>query len=475
MFAVTYFVIKLLLLELFEYHFAFASSLDYCLASAFFIDNGHYDSSNCPKENWIEDFANYEINTGVRGHVFMNIGFNKGYNFAIFLNLFAPWTGVTPQTWHNSLNKHIIKSDPICGNCGCCEDCTTVFNNVSKLQYSPHEHHKLLFVGVDLNMYNLNMVDNLINDVKSSSTQNLKGVDFFAVHAAGGERSDVIKIPKCDSTNEQCRIPDIKRGFAEETVSIPVVTVDELILELTSKNVSANKFIPFNLHDEHKSYHSKSAAVEGPQIPIVDILIIDTEGHDPLVIKGAQKLIESGRGRCIIFEYHILQPWGSTKLEDVVHYFDSFNYNCYFEGNSRLWPLSGAFWSSFYEFHTWSNVMCVHRADPWHKLAEQYSIFSNGFFTDTINKTMEGAYFLFFVLLRCLVVFNDLKPLYNMHNIEGKVYKYPASRSVFLIENGRKREFQSGQSFLSRGYDFHDVKTPGKAQLDCFPPGAPLY
>ena len=61
------------------------------------------------------------------------------------------------------------------------------------------------------------------------------------------------------------------------------------------------------LHDEHK--HLQHEHEHGAQAAVIDLLQIDTEGHDPLVISGAVKLIQEKKVRCIAFEYHRVGVW----------------------------------------------------------------------------------------------------------------------------------------------------------------------
>ena len=59
------------------------------------------DSSNCPDEAWLESMSEFKLRSQ---SLFINIGFNKGYNFAVWMNIFAPWTKVTPYAWFLSLD-----------------------------------------------------------------------------------------------------------------------------------------------------------------------------------------------------------------------------------------------------------------------------------------------------------------------------------------------------------------------------------
>src|SRR5687767_13340583 len=98
---------------------------------------------------------------------------------------------------------------------------------------------------------------------------------------------------------------------------------------------------------------------------IVDMLFIDTEGHDPIILAGAESQLERRLVRCLAFEYHEMGEWRSHQLEDVVRRLDSIGYDCFLQGTDQLWPLSGACWHPGYEFHAWSNVLCVLRGDIW--------------------------------------------------------------------------------------------------------------
>ena len=106
----------------------------------------------------------------------------------------------------------------------------------------------------------------------------------------------------------------------------------------------------------------------------VDILKIDTEGHDAIVLQGAYPLFEKQLIRVVVFEYHDLPPWDTFRLEDVVGKLDVCGYECYFEGARRLWPISGGCWDDKYEFHHWSNVMCILRSDVWYEVVQEFDV-----------------------------------------------------------------------------------------------------
>jgi hypothetical protein len=93
--------------------------------------------------------------------------------------------------------------------------------------------------------------------------------------------------------------------------------------------------------------------------------MIDTEGNDPQVIQGASSLLASHKIRVLLFEYHRNGQWETQRLGPVVSALQEYGYDCYWQGQRRLWPITGC-WDDGYEFHNWSNVLCVLREDPWH-------------------------------------------------------------------------------------------------------------
>lgn len=92
-----------------------------------------YDGSNCPTEGWFEAMRDSDIKRKSSG-IFINIGFNKGYNFANWMNLYTPWTQVTPLVWYDFLQKKYKMTDEE-EPCGVCNDCHVTFK-------SSHVHMK---------------------------------------------------------------------------------------------------------------------------------------------------------------------------------------------------------------------------------------------------------------------------------------------------------------------------------------------
>lgn len=62
------------------------------------------------------------------------------------------------------------------------------------------------------------------------------------------------------------------------------------------------------------------------------LLKIDTEGFDPLVLKGAQATLAAHKVTLLQFEYHGINMWKSHSLESVTEWLDTLSYTCYYDG-----------------------------------------------------------------------------------------------------------------------------------------------
>jgi hypothetical protein len=96
----------------------------------------------------------------------------------------------------------------------------------------------------------------------------------------------------------------------------------------------------------------------------IDILLIDAEGYDAEILLGATRLISKGLVRLLIFEYHSTCPWPrydiynyfmhflwsiyaflmllnySYRLETIVKRLSKYQYDCFIDGNSGLYPIN---------------------------------------------------------------------------------------------------------------------------------------
>jgi FkbM family methyltransferase len=98
---------------------------------------------------------------------------------------------------------------------------------------------------------------------------------------------------------------------------------------------------------------------------IVDLLSIDTEGHDGRVIIGMLSSLARKKIRVFEFEYHSHGPWARIDLSQIADMIDILGYDCWWQGNGgELWRLTGCWLESHKLKQSWSNVVCVNRDDP---------------------------------------------------------------------------------------------------------------
>jgi len=316
----------------------------------------------------------------------MNIGFNKGYNFATWLNVFAPAVNVDVTHWYDALKKiPTLSADDLCGACGDCRSAPfkpTI--PVTPGQVDPALH----IIGVDLNNASVNIVNTVLAAIRLSHNISEHQLTTKLIYGAAGSPSDLagtgvgpnkLKIPKCATGNELCKIPDdvSKLDPNTEFDYVDVIGVDNLVRDLhfledyAVKQSTSKAALHADLDTEnalvHQAHHAKSShkSSKTHATDKIDILHIDTEGNDAEVLKTTTSLLKHHKVRALIFEYHGFLPWGQTKLSGVVKELATYNMECYFLGQNRMWPISGTCWHEQYEFHHWSNVMCILRTDPW--------------------------------------------------------------------------------------------------------------
>ena len=266
--------------------------------------------------SWYIDFANVDKS---QLKVFLNIGFNKGYNFALWMNIFNPSSNITTSVWYEALRKYGKIND-----CGFCQDC--------KYQYTRKtlEDSELIMIGVDLIPGNVKAVSKVMEGFINEKSYNFDNLQLYTMHAAGTRMSKLVKMPSnCPQGYEACHISNIPND-----PDIQGISIDHLIDELKSQEI-----IQYNntiFHNKHKNRN-----VIKSHKPAIDMILIDTEGNDPDVIKGAVKTLYNKDVRCFIFEYHEVGLWQQYDLGDVISELDKLDYECYFTGSSRVFPISG--------------------------------------------------------------------------------------------------------------------------------------
>jgi hypothetical protein len=338
------------------------------------------DHSYCPKEDWLTAMATADPDSN---KLMVNIGMNKGYNLAVWANVFQPHLQITPRVWY----EHLLTVKPIPEQtCGICDDCNQTFASSSS-SLLLKSNAKLTLLGADLNCANVEGVEKVFLDI--SSKRNTSGLSLFTACAGLSNATSSVIITQCPFGYEQCGINVTYEGetLSTKQVEVPITTVDELMKSFLTKilresqqrKTTSSRYSRennlFRTRAIKRYFQSSLTTKPSPYHPLIDILLIDTEGNDYLVLQGTQKLIQTRSIRVIVFEYHWKLPWGEIKLENAVKEMDEFGYECYFQGFGRLWKLTGRdCWHQTYEFYKWSNVMCVRREDIWFETLQQFIV-----------------------------------------------------------------------------------------------------
>jgi hypothetical protein len=318
-----------------------------------------YDKSNCPSRNYLLDLRN---NDPDNHKVFIDIGANKGYNFALMYSLWMPHLRINGMKWFEmAIKDSSLRHEDLYGQC---QDYKENLDDPRASEIPKQDSVNLKMLAIDLSSTSLQ----LIRDISLRLTDELNTpLHIKTLHTAMSNTHGTTTSGKCiHSFYEKCRISSSGR------LTIPVTTIDHLWPQLPSL---------LNLTEEEGRVKTKEGSLRkgrskdeaNGKESRVDILMIDTEGYDPLVLAGGESTLSNRLVRLLIFEYHGDCPWPLTALHDVTKKLHSYGYVCYFEGQNRLWRLSGC-WSPLYECHAWSNVLCVDHQDPWAEILDRYRV-----------------------------------------------------------------------------------------------------
>ncbi len=97
-----------------------------------------------------------------------------------------------------------------------------------------------------------------------------------------------------------------------------------------------------------------------PLISHWDYVHIDTEGHDPNVLKGLHAHLSAHRISMLAFEY--VGGWPGITLQQQISVLDTqYGYDCYYLVYDALIKLSGGCWTDQYETRQQSNIFCLSR------------------------------------------------------------------------------------------------------------------
>ena len=209
----------------------------------------------------------------------INIGFNKGYNFAIWSNLFAPWTKITAFKWFNAIDKTELYKDWR-ESCGKCKDCFAKINE-SKWKHSQLDTY-IQMIGIDMNVKNVELVNKVKSNLLNMPEINFNSINFTTLLAGGSNNVSEIYLPVCNLGDEACSLSDAGSGYTSSSSNSTTTTTSTLNVPNTTDSIVR---VPLVTVEKLVSDIDSDLGLQSGG-HVVDILLIDTEGHDPLVLEG---------------------------------------------------------------------------------------------------------------------------------------------------------------------------------------------
>jgi FkbM family methyltransferase len=286
--------------------------------------NGPPFETNCPEPKWVDEMVRTDPSPG---KTIVNIGCNKGNDIVRWMELWdmSATRFWSQATWDDQLQQHeqfYFACEP---------DSDYVTASMVKPLSKAANGAVPTGVCVEPMPNNVNLLTNvskLLGYQASTPYGSFRVVQAAAV--ANASPGEYLLFPDEPAGYEKASLSNADPGVPRKKV--PVKTVDTIVDEL-------------GLHD-------------------VDILLIDTEGYDAEVLKGAKRTL--AKVRYLEFEVHRdLAPWSSTSLRSVVSGLDEQGFDCYWAGNHGKLTAINECWSDDFEKGMWANAVCAKKGDAW--------------------------------------------------------------------------------------------------------------
>ncbi|KAH9261078.1 hypothetical protein BASA81_000782 [Batrachochytrium salamandrivorans] len=314
---------------------------------------------------------------------FIDIGSNKGFTAARLFELWSPELGLEAHALHSALKKTSPTNRELT-ECGACNDCreTGLGSFAPRL---PRYCSPLAATSSDVNLQHTvaTQASKFCQDRVSTfqpisvfsydgSPQMIDGVikarDYLA--AGGGKMGDGVSKLKDVADVPEERLPAHPlKSFIAKSWNLQAAAFSSQYVPGQSMRFLVGSGETGHLLGDEEPIPDGFTVASVPVLTVdevvsrhkldhVDVLKIDTEGHDPLVLLGASNLLAKHQVTLVIFEYNKMWDFSHHTLYKVVH--DRFGgYACYLEGKNLLLKLTHGCWSKAMEMKKWSNVWCV--------------------------------------------------------------------------------------------------------------------
>mmetsp|Transcript_6573 Transcript_6573/g.7957 ORF Transcript_6573/g.7957 Transcript_6573/m.7957 type:complete len:446 (-) Transcript_6573:26-1363(-) len=312
--------------------------------------------------------------------VFVDIGSNKGFSGARFFALWAPEYGMNPKLLHRFNSK---QGGSECGACGDCHDSTLPLIDIhgrmcsSKSAATADRARKNgLKTGTaafcntrsmqpPIRVLSFDGSDLLVNMVS-------KSISMFAESSSSISKQDYVEeyLPSNPGESVKSAWTVELRAFTSSCSPgeyLEFVSDGELghisgkgtdTADRKKRDAAAKKIrVPCLTLDQ---------LVERENLKQIDLLKIDTEGHDVGVLTGGLESLKKGKIPVILFEYNAYWPEkrnGKDSIQAVIEELVDLDYSCYFEGKNLLVKLSSCMHQT-YSKRSWSNIYCLLTTNP---------------------------------------------------------------------------------------------------------------
>lgn len=270
--------------------------------------------SNCPSVRWM-DALSHVLVPSTRGATLINVGANKGYDVREFFERYDQAGAPSGDKWLRALLKNNVTAQP-CGACGACGH--RVRRHSGRVRVATA-------IAVEAEPQNAKVLRRLFRAFGLAE----RGAEV--VHAAVGDGMGGGMASVAVSKEVGDERGSIVDGGKRATVGVKATTIDELV----------------------RRY----------QLRVVDWCLIDAEGHDHAILRGAEASIKQNRLRVIAFEYGAqwCQPGlggGCVPLQPTIAFLAAHGYRCWWLGNGgRVAPVSAR--CRDISTRRWSNIACV--------------------------------------------------------------------------------------------------------------------
>lgn len=290
--------------------------------------------SGCPSSRWQDEISPLLVQAlPLRANLtFVNVGANKGYNVAEFLQRYHRGGIGVPrnsETWHQELMRTGSRRVRVRYGCGLCNACRSRPPRTG--HHVPVSVHAIEMVKLNARaLHQLFETFRVPGHVHHLAMSNYTGVATYRAAAAVGlEHYELGKLG------------------AYRSESVACLTLDEF----ASRHLAAGG----------------SGWQQPPRSPPrIDLLSVDVEGQDALVLEGARALLDARSVGVLEFEFIGRGFWRSDhaeqrRLADTLASLERRAYRCFWQGeNGQLAPASGPYWCDAFQFRLRSNLVCSH-------------------------------------------------------------------------------------------------------------------